>query len=78
MACRFRAKSATDVNFNLASEAILYLITFGLSLFVFPMVWNESLFAGLQWRGSVALSKFWPLACDGHWPASAWLFSTRF
>ncbi|MFZ0340424.1 MAG: type II CAAX endopeptidase family protein [Terracidiphilus sp.] len=56
------AKSATDVNFNLASEAILYLITFSLSLFVFPMVWNESLFAGLEWRGSVVRSKFWPLA----------------
>jgi hypothetical protein len=36
----------------LASEAILYLVTFGFSLFVFPMVWNESLFAGLQWRGT--------------------------
>ena len=55
------AKSATDLGFNLVSEAILYLVTFGFSLFVFPMVWNESLFAGLQWRGSVALSKFWPL-----------------
>ncbi len=61
------AKSATDVNFNLASEAILYLVTLGFSLFVFPIVWNESLFAGLQWRGSVALSRFWSLA----WTATA-------
>lgn len=60
------AKSATDVGVNLVSEAILYLVTFGFSLIVFPMVWNESLFAGLQWRGSVALSKFWPL----FWTAS--------
>jgi hypothetical protein len=59
---RLSQKSATDLGFNLASEAILYLTTFGLSLFVFPMVWNESLFAGLQWRGRVALSKFGPLA----------------
>jgi membrane protease YdiL (CAAX protease family) len=59
---RLSQKSATDLGFNLASEAILYLVTFGLSLFVFPMVWNESLFAGLQWRGTVALSKFGSLA----------------
>jgi len=55
------AKSATDVGFNLVSEAILYLVTFGFSLFVFPMVWNESLFVGLQWRGKLALTWFWPL-----------------
>jgi hypothetical protein len=59
---RLSQKSATDLGFNLLSEAVLYLITFGFSLFVFPMVWNESLFAGLEWRGTVALSKFGPLA----------------
>ena len=59
---RLSQKSATDLGFNLASEVILYLVTFGLSLFVFPMVWKESLFAGLQWRGGVALSKFGRLA----------------
>ena len=59
---RLSQKSATDLGFNLASEVILYLATFGLSLFVFPMVWKESLFAGLQWRGRVALSKFGSLA----------------
>ena len=60
---RLSQKSATDLGFNLLSEGILYLLTFGLSLFVFPMVWNESLFAGLQWRGTVALSRFWLLVC---------------
>jgi hypothetical protein len=55
---RLSQKSATDLGINLLSEVVLYLVTFGLSLFVFPMVWNESLFAGLQWRGTVALSKF--------------------
>jgi hypothetical protein len=53
---------STNLGFNLATEVILYLVTFGLSLFVFPMVWNESLFAGLQWRDNVALSKFRRLA----------------
>lgn len=56
------AKSATDVRFILASEAVLYLATFGLSLIVFPLFWNESFFTGVQWRGGVALSRFWPLA----------------
>jgi membrane protease YdiL (CAAX protease family) len=64
---RLSPKSATDLGFNLSSEAILYLTTFGFSLFVFPMVWNESLFAGLEWRGTVALSRFWPL----FWTAAA-------
>jgi membrane protease YdiL (CAAX protease family) len=59
---RLSQKSATDLGLNLSSEAILYLVTFGFSLFVFPMVWNESLFAGLEWRGRVALSKFRTLA----------------
>ncbi len=55
-------KSATDLGFNLLSEGILYLLTFGFSLFVFPMIWNESLFAGLEWRGKVAFKWFWALA----------------
>ncbi len=59
---RLSQKSATDLGLNLASEVILYLVTFGLSLFVFPMVWKESLFAGLQWRGRAALLKFGRLA----------------
>jgi uncharacterized protein len=59
---RLSPKSATDLGFNLVSEVVLYLLTFGLSLFVFPMVWNESLFAGLQWNAKAALSKFGLLA----------------
>jgi uncharacterized protein len=54
--------AATNVQLILATEVILYLITFALSLVVFPHVWNKSFFAGLQWRGAVALNKFWPLA----------------
>ena len=59
---RLSQKSATDLGFNLLSEAILYLVTFGLSLWVFPMVWNQSLFAGLEWRGAVARTWFGLLA----------------
>ena len=59
---RFSAISATDVGFNLSFEAVLYFGSFGLALFVFPMIWHEGYFAGLQWRGDVARSRFWQLA----------------
>lgn len=59
---RLSQKAITDLGFNLLSEVILYVVTFGFSLIVFPLVWNESLFTGLQWRGTVALSKFGLLA----------------
>ena len=54
--------AATNVQFILATEVILYLITFAISLVVFPHFWNKSFFAGLHWRGAVALQRFWPLA----------------
>jgi uncharacterized protein len=54
--------AASNVQLILASEAILYLITFAISLAVFPHFWNKGFFAGLQWRGAVALERFWPLA----------------
>jgi hypothetical protein len=56
------AASVTDVRLILATEGVLYLATFGISLFVFPLIWNEGFFAGIQWRGAVALHRFWPLA----------------
>lgn len=54
--------AATNVQLILASEAILYLFVFAISLFVFPLFWHEKLLAGLQWRGAVAIKRFWPLA----------------
>jgi membrane protease YdiL (CAAX protease family) len=54
--------ATTNVQLILASEAILYLIVFGMSLVIFPFFWHEKFFAGLQWRGSVAIKKIWPLA----------------
>jgi len=54
--------AATNVPLLLASEAILYLVTFALSAFVFPLFWHEKLFAGIQWRGAVARQRFWLLA----------------
>jgi len=54
--------AATNVPLLLSTEAILYLFTFALSFVIFPLFWHEKFFAGLQWRGAVALHRFWPLA----------------
>jgi membrane protease YdiL (CAAX protease family) len=49
-------KAATDIHYNLGSEAALYLFTFGVCLLFFPLIWHKSFFAGLQWNGAVALT----------------------
>jgi membrane protease YdiL (CAAX protease family) len=55
-------KASTEVHYMLGSEAIIYLVTLGLSLIVFPMFWKKSFFAGIQWRGAVARQLYRPLA----------------
>ena len=47
--------ASTEIHYTLGSEGILYLLTFGLCLLFFPMMWHKSLFAGLQWNGATAL-----------------------
>ena len=54
--------AATNVPLMLGSEAILYLITFGLSFLIFPFFWHEHFFAGLQWNSAAALKRFGWLA----------------
>jgi len=54
--------SAMDARVIVLSEGTLYLATFALSLIVFPLFWNESFFAGVQWRASLAVERFWWLA----------------
>jgi uncharacterized protein len=48
-------QAGNDVHYILGTEAVIYLFTFGVSLFVFPEIWHKSLFAGLQWNGGTAL-----------------------
>jgi membrane protease YdiL (CAAX protease family) len=55
------AKAAGEIHYMLGSEAIIYLVTLGLSLIIFPMFWNKNFFAGIQWRGATALRLHWPL-----------------
>jgi hypothetical protein len=56
-----RAQVVLDIRYNLGSEAILYLTTLGISLVVFPILWQRSLFSGLQWNGTTAYRLRWQL-----------------
>jgi membrane protease YdiL (CAAX protease family) len=49
----------TNVHYILGGEAVLYLVTLALSFAVFPLLWNESFLAGIQWRGATALLLRW-------------------
>lgn len=44
-----------DIHYALGAQAALYLITLGVSMVVFPLLWHKGLFAGLQWNGATAL-----------------------
>lgn len=48
-------KAMTDVHYTLGSMIAMYLITFGASLIVFPLLWNKTFFDGIQWNGTAAL-----------------------
>jgi hypothetical protein len=51
-------KALNDVHYTIGSMAVLYLVTFGLALLIFPLLWQQGLFAGLHWnaRGGRMLS----------------------
>jgi hypothetical protein len=51
----------TNVYFLLGSELLLYVVAFVLSVFLFPLFWKKSFFAGIHWRGRSALSLGWRL-----------------
>jgi membrane protease YdiL (CAAX protease family) len=44
-----------EVHYNLGIEAIIYIISGGLSFLVFPLFWGKNFLAGIQWRGATAL-----------------------
>ncbi|MGA3370920.1 MAG: CPBP family intramembrane glutamic endopeptidase [Terracidiphilus sp.] len=48
-----------EVHYILGSEAIIYLVTFALSIVIYPLFWNKGFFAGIQWRGAAALRLGW-------------------
>jgi membrane protease YdiL (CAAX protease family) len=58
-------KAATDVHYILGSETIIYLITLTGCLLLFPLLWNKSFFAGIQWHGAAALDWRLPATAVG-------------
>jgi membrane protease YdiL (CAAX protease family) len=54
-------QARTDIYYTLGQMVTLYLCTFGLCLFVFPLVWNEGFFTGLQWHVATAIRLRWRL-----------------
>ncbi|MDR3772424.1 MAG: type II CAAX endopeptidase family protein [Terracidiphilus sp.] len=54
-------RAVTDVHYTIGSMAVLYLVTFGAALIVYPLFWHKGLFEGLQWKASVARRHSRPL-----------------
>lgn len=54
-------EAAGDVHYTIGSMVVFYLITFGAAALLFPIVWEKSFLAGLQWNAQAALRDFWPL-----------------
>jgi membrane protease YdiL (CAAX protease family) len=48
------AQAATDVRFTLGTEGLFYLFTFAGALLLFPHLWRERFFQGVQWHASAA------------------------
>ncbi len=48
-------QAVSEIHYMLGSMGVLYVLTFVLSLLVFPLFWQKSLFAGLQWRAQTAV-----------------------
>jgi len=48
-------KAKYDIHYSLGIELILYLVTFNIAWFVFPILWQKSFLAGVQWNGVKAL-----------------------
>jgi uncharacterized protein len=53
--------TATEIHYTLGSEGLIYIFALVGSLIVFPLFWNRSLFAGLQWNAGTAMRLRWRL-----------------
>jgi uncharacterized protein len=50
-----------EIHYILGSELVIYLVTLGLSLLVFPEILHKSLFDVVHWNGATALRLRWRL-----------------
>jgi len=54
-------QATTDIHYTLASMAVLYVVSFAIAFFLFPLLWDKPFFAGLQWNARAALRHIWLL-----------------
>jgi membrane protease YdiL (CAAX protease family) len=54
-----------DIHYTLGSEILLYFFAFTAAYLTFPLIWGKSLFAGLQWNGTIAFRHRWALIGTG-------------
>jgi len=43
-------QASSDIHYTIGFMASMYLSSFALAWFIFPLIWHKSLFAGLQWN----------------------------
>lgn len=48
-------KAKYDIHYTLGIELIIYLFTFAVAWFVFPLLWQKSFLEGVHWNGAKAL-----------------------
>lgn len=51
----------TDVHYTIATMASLYILTFVSAALIFPIIWQKSMAAGLQWNAEAAMRRITPL-----------------
>jgi hypothetical protein len=54
-------RANSDIHYSLGSMVVLYLLSFGGCLLVFPLIWHKGFFAGLQWNAATAFRQRWLL-----------------
>jgi hypothetical protein len=55
------SQASPDVAFMLGTQAVTYVTSFLVWLLVFPALWHEKFFSGIQWRAAAALRWRWRL-----------------
>ncbi len=51
-------EAKSSIGFLLGSEAVLYVIAFGIAILAFPAIWHKGFLAGLHWNGAAALRRY--------------------
>ena len=50
-----------EIHYRIGSQASWYILTLLFSVWIFPLAWRRSFFAGLEWRATAATRHIWRL-----------------